>query len=653
MLFRDRSRILNLICLVVVLLLAPWSARIVSADDKDSASNKSTIAGALRRGETIDAAVSTQRINELIQQLGNSRFTVRRAAANELRQIGPEAFDLLHAASSDADPEVAASSRYLLRQITVRWVRSDDPPALRRLLIDYGELGDESRSTRVLQLAQLADGEGVAGLCRIARFDRSPVVSRQAALAVIRPDEAVAKPAPVDADVVDEELGPSTRVASTWLRQYVRQLGDPAAAVASWQPLIADEIARLEQHADETSAEIALGLLWNLAELHRQLGNQDSVIEAADQMVALDDQRMEHTAVELVTWFGKHKSWDILDAFLSKHQARLEQAKRPLYAVALARAEQGQAEIADQLAARAVALAPQSPLENFMMAKELEERGKFDWATREYRQVLDTQKVTSHEAILARIELANMLYDHAENEPAAEAIYPLVKAIREDEKIGQLYAEIQRYDYRRYGLVLPDAETLACRYHAYRAAQYREEQDWQRERDELELAIKFDKTDADVLIAMYRVPESDEAWRASTRKQIAQLCQQFQQEIDEAPGVAMSYNQWAWLVSNTEGDYDKAVRYSHRSIELNTSGKSAEASYLDTLGRCYYAVGDFENAVKYERQAIERVSHMQVMHRQLALFEKALAEKQKRQGAGGHPEGTRQRAKTDEISSSR
>jgi hypothetical protein len=41
--------------------------------------------------------------------------------------------------------------------------------------------------------------------------------------------------------------------------------------------------------------------------------------------------------------------------------------------------------------------------------------------------------------------------------------------------------------------------------------------------------------------------------------------------------------------------------------------------------------------VKYERPAIEKVDYMQVMQRQLALFEKALAEKKagsKEQGAG-------------------
>ena len=44
------------------------------------------------------------RLDDLIQQLGSTQFTVRRSAAGEIRKIGPEAFDRLHAATEDADP---------------------------------------------------------------------------------------------------------------------------------------------------------------------------------------------------------------------------------------------------------------------------------------------------------------------------------------------------------------------------------------------------------------------------------------------------------------------------------------------------------------------------------------------------------------------
>jgi tetratricopeptide (TPR) repeat protein len=148
-------------------------------------------------------------------------------------------------------------------------------------------------------------------------------------------------------------------------------------------------------------------------------------------------------------------------------------------------------------------------------------------------------------------------------------------------------------------------------------------------REELERAIRLDPSDADVVIAMYRLPEADEKWREATLGRITNLARQFKQEIDENPSDPTPYNQWAWLISNTEGDFSQAIAYSHRSLELipDGAGESAGASFLDTLGRCYYAAGDYENAVKYQRQAVEKVNYMQVMQRQLALFEKTLAEK--------------------------
>ena len=48
------------------------------------------------------------------------------------------------------------------------------------------------------------------GLCRIARFDRSPIVSRTAALAIIRPEVLTATPSRIDPEVVEQELGAST-----------------------------------------------------------------------------------------------------------------------------------------------------------------------------------------------------------------------------------------------------------------------------------------------------------------------------------------------------------------------------------------------------------------------------------------------------------
>src|ERR1044071_3663019 len=98
----------------------------------------------------IEAEKSTKaHIQQLIRDLGSPHYTARRAAATELRQIGAEAFDLLDAATDNADPEVAASASYLLRQVPVRWAQADDHPLVRSQMRNYGQESEARRLRRV------------------------------------------------------------------------------------------------------------------------------------------------------------------------------------------------------------------------------------------------------------------------------------------------------------------------------------------------------------------------------------------------------------------------------------------------------------------------------------------------------------------------
>ncbi len=454
-----------------------------------------------------NAKSQQQRIQQLIRELGSARYTARRTAANQLRQIGAEAFDALNAATEDPDPEIAASANYLLRQIAVRWVQPEDSATVRAVLRQYGQEVEAARQQHVDQLAKLPQNGGLSALCRIARFDRSPIVSRTAALAIIRPKDLSTSRSPVDSATVEEQLGASTRASAAWLHQYLVQQHDPASSIPIWKKLIDEESARLDKNG-QTSNEIVLGLEWNLAELYRQIGDQPSINGVLDRMVELAGNGSDETLVDLLTWLTEHKSWDVLDTFLAKHQPRLEQSKRPLYYAALARVKQGKRDLAEQLAASAAAIPTQTTLEGFAIAKDLEEHSQCEWAVREYRSAIEKQPVESYESILARIYLANLFHDYGREKEAADTIEPLTKALQSKGNVAELYARIRDYNSGRLALPPPDA--IAARYHFYRACQYQFEKDLTRAKDEFDLAIKFDPTDADVLIAMYHFPEADE-----------------------------------------------------------------------------------------------------------------------------------------------
>ena len=80
--------------------------------------------------------------------------------------------------------------------------------------------------------------------------------------------------------------------------------------------------------------------------------------------------------------------------------------------------------------------------------------------------------------------------------------------------------------------------------------------------------------------------------------------------------LADLHNQYAWLVSNTEGDLQEALRASRRSLELSPDNPA----YLDTLGRCYYALGDLENAIRFQSRAVQLEPSTQQIRRQLEFL---------------------------------
>jgi hypothetical protein len=85
---------------------------------------------------------------------------------------------------------------------------------------------------------------------------------------------------------------------------------------------------------------------------------------------------------------------------------------------------------------------------------------------------------------------------------------------------------------------------------------------------------------------------------------------------DAGQAEANDYNEYAWLVANTEGDVTKAIRYSRRSLELSLDS----GSYLDTLAHCQAAAGDAAAALRTQTLACRREPTNQTIRRNLERF---------------------------------
>ncbi len=198
-------------------------------------------------------------VPQLIEQLGHPSYAARVRARETLERLGLQAFDDLHAAQYYSDVEVATTARYLVSSLLVSWSTESDPPGVREALHEYGAQSETERQNRMDRLAELPGRQGLAALVRLARFETSLKLSREAALAVMRgpmtEDEAVRK---AQAETIREVLGRNERQAAQWLRVYAEDLEQGEYAAEKWKTLVAQQRQAVDQGGDSLTTRPAV-----------------------------------------------------------------------------------------------------------------------------------------------------------------------------------------------------------------------------------------------------------------------------------------------------------------------------------------------------------------------------------------------------------
>ena len=580
-------------------------------------------AGAAAEVENPDGVVAD--IERLIADLGARQFALRERAQAELQRLGLAAFDALHEAQDSDDIEIAIRARYLLRSLDLRWARDDDPPPVRVYLRGYGSKPFAERQNLLVQLAALSDGQGIGALCRIVRFDDSNLLSKRAALAILQQPVADDPAAGHQIHhVILSEIGPSQRAAANWLRSYLAFHDDPEALLDASKEVLDREETVFLQTPERSAADILRDLLrWQAGLLERLQRNEQALALIQRTLDLLDGTREQ--LLETVEWLIRREAWPLVQQVAERFSEQFNESSILLYRLAEAHLKQDRSELAEQTAEQALKLNKDSHQEHILAAYSLQQRGLFDWAEREYRHVLDLGPTGSQHDLQARFLLSEMLHDIGRDLDAAQALQPAVDAMDADQNIEYLARRMGR-----------EPGSIRSRMHYFYGEDLRSQQQYAEQRQRLEQGVEQDPTDADLLIAMYRASSTDEAWRKTTRELIRRAAENFRQQIRSgeqavasAPSeeirsiynrqLAGANNQLAWLVSNTEGDYDEALRCSQRSLEL----RPKTAAYLDTLAHCHFAKGEYEKAVQAQRQAVDLEPFSGLLRRQLEVFEQA------------------------------
>ncbi len=550
-----------------------------------------------------------EQIAGLIEQLGDSDYFAREQAQEALSRLSFEAFDALSLATMHEDLEIAARARYLLRLMQVEWTREDDPSQVKSLLENYGWLKPDDRRNRIEKLARLPDAMGVEALCRIVRFEQSGEMSKLAAIEILTAHVANESPLPEVIRTIHQSLRGSRRPGGRWLVAWADHHQELDALIAHFAEFADEEQAVPAGPDGAVTTDVLAALLRFQVRWLEQLGRREQAVGAMRRLIALEKGDLEDLR-KLLQWLIAQKAWPLVDELATRFAGQVQTTPALLYLLAEAQADQGKNEFAEQTAERAWSLRRGSSRnwleERRRLALELWQRHRPEWAVREFRYVLENGPENDLVTIFTRYSFARMLHDRHEVLEAARVMEKLVEQFESNPDLAH-----------QFGV---DPRMTRAKLHYYYACHYHGLKDHAKEREHLDKALADDPEELDALIARYRLPDQGEEYRRETLAMIRASAEALRESIASQPDEATWYNQFAWLIGNTEGDLDEALRYSHKSLELSPN----EAAYYDTLAHVYFAKKDYANAVKYQTRAAELESYSKLIVDKLEVFRAAL-----------------------------
>lgn len=578
-------------------------------------------------------------VQKLIEQLGADDFAVRQQAQSQLSRMGLEAFDALVAAQyPPSSMEVQLRAKFLVRGMNVRWYDESDPPEVAKLLKSFGDQSDDERRSRIDRLGNMSDQASITALCRLARYEVNPILSKHAAILIMHREEPkTAELREKTIATITQGMGASKRQAAGWLQTYCRTLQDPAATVADWTATIDKEQQVLALQPTMTNRQVVRDLFRFQIKLLQQLKRDAEVIALMRRSIELIDSDLEQVK-EIIDWLIHRQAYQVVLEVGDRFPHMVSEDGVLMYLRAHAYRSLNQPEPAKELAAAALKLRPMNPEEHLLVAAKLGDNwGLFDYAEQEYREIMKTAPPGSVADFRARFQLSEQLHDQAKDLAAGEVLKPAIELMYPD--ADEAKGEVARDTAMRAGR---DPDGARSRMNYFFACHYREQKEFDKEKKALAAAIDSDPNDADVLIAQFRLPNLTAEERTELHEHIDSAAesffdlvkegrQQLQNADDEQERASVGFqlssacNQYAWLVSNTRGDFAEALKCSRQSVDLRPD----EGGFWDTLGRAYYATGDYENAVKEQTHAVKLMPHAGQIRRQLKMFEQALADQKK------------------------
>ncbi len=587
-------------------------------------------------GENLADGTPPHNVRQLVKELGSPSYATRTRAQGLLQGLGLEALEELRHAQFDSDIEVEMAARYLAGSLTIRWSKETDPLEVQEVLLEYGAQSDTERTKRIGRLESLSNRSGLGALVRLVRYEKSEPLSRQAALAILRQKDSKNNEArKQNSQIIKQGISHSNRNQAKWLRIHADDIESGTYSDQEWRKIVLSQREQLDNRISDITRDSVLQLVRTCAGSAARRGHRDE----ATRLVSDHLDLLEPTTRSLndaCTWAKTHQLDEVVLEIRREFQFMFDKHAELLYRAAEAHQVLGRHDQAEELAQHAIAIngfptgdaakktsardREELAIMHYAIAEALQRRGLHRWSFREYELIIANTEIDTLPNWMSRLIVVGAYKKHRKFEDIIRVLKPLIERVEKDEQLqlsmetnmsGNASPEILR------GMLNHALAQLALKENKLGDAQRM-----------LSKAFDANPKDIDILIQMYHT-EGDEIWRSKVKQLLNKTVRDLKTQIKDAGiddlfgrpdpfDVAELHNNCAWLIANTEGDYQLALKYSLQSLENRRDG-----ARLDTCARCYFAVGEIDEAIEMQKEAIEVMPHEPELERQLQEFQAA------------------------------
>jgi tetratricopeptide (TPR) repeat protein len=342
----------------------------------------------------------------------------------------------------------------------------------------------------------------------------------------------------------------AARQATEWLQVYANDLASGQYSANQWRSLIRKQRDAVDSlSSDEITRASVLSLVRRCAVQAASLGDDEEALRLAAENLDLVPATT-NDLVEASNWATDHQLYPVVFELYAKNRPMFDRSAVLLYGYAFALRGKGDERAAVRVADDAYRLSPLGQTKDAaesLQPRQLEEiaklrreiavslraRGMFEWAAREYQDVIDSLPFDSLDSVSCRSELSIMYGELDRHQDVIDLLGPLIERIAKDDEFrAKVNANQNIGNYIRSWRSRSEYHSALLDLEKHTDGDTEQEAILDKARERMFAAYIANPRDIDVLIKMYRT-KGDATWRNRVKGQLVKAKSQSLEPIKQ------------------------------------------------------------------------------------------------------------------------